>query len=83
MKKILTFTLVFLWFAIATWVYAKSWCCSHHKWVAYCWSNWYYMCNDWTQSPSCTCSSVTKKQTKTTGKTITKVKTSKTKKRIS
>ena len=34
---------------------AKQWCCSWHKWVAYCAANGRYVCNDWTYSPTCTC----------------------------
>lgn len=32
----------------------KSGCCSWHGGIAYCGSNGYYICNDGTQSPSCT-----------------------------
>ena len=35
---------------------AKRGCCSYHGGVDYCGSNGYYICNDGTQSPSCTCS---------------------------
>ncbi|MFZ3137530.1 MAG: choice-of-anchor D domain-containing protein [Thermodesulfovibrionales bacterium] len=38
--------------------YAKSGCCSHHGGVAYCGSSGYYICNDGTRSPTCTCSYV-------------------------
>lgn len=33
----------------------RSGCCSHHGGVAYCGKNGYYICNDGTRSPSCTC----------------------------
>ena len=33
----------------------RSGCCSHHGGVAYCGKSGYYICNDGTQSPSCTC----------------------------
>lgn len=33
----------------------RSGCCSHHGGVAYCGESGYYICNDGTQSPSCTC----------------------------
>ena len=56
MKKYILFLLIFSLSIFTSWLsLAKQWCCSHHKWVAYCWSNWYYICNDWTRSPSCTC----------------------------
>lgn len=35
---------------------AKSGCCSWHGGVNYCGTNGYYICNDGSQSPSCTCS---------------------------
>ena len=54
MKKIIIISslclLLFPFFASA-----KQWCCSRHKWVAYCASNGRYVCNDWTYSPTCTC----------------------------
>lgn len=34
---------------------ATQGCCSWHGGVAYCGSSGYYICNDGTQSPSCTC----------------------------
>ena len=34
---------------------AKRGCCSYHGGVAYCGSSGYYICNDGTRSPSCTC----------------------------
>lgn len=34
---------------------ARSGCCSHHGGVAYCGKSGYYICNDGTQSPTCTC----------------------------
>lgn len=34
---------------------ARAGCCSHHGGVAYCGKSGYYICNDGTQSPSCTC----------------------------
>lgn len=33
----------------------RSGCCSHHGGVAYCGKSGYFICNDGTQSPSCTC----------------------------
>jgi hypothetical protein len=36
---------------------AKQGCCSYHGGVSYCGSSGYYICNDGTRSPSCTCSS--------------------------
>ena len=33
----------------------RSGCCSHHGGVAYCGKSGYYICNDGSQSPSCTC----------------------------
>lgn len=38
-------------------VKASRGCCSHHGGIDYCGSNGYYICNDGTQSPTCTCSS--------------------------
>ena len=32
-------------------------CCSKHGGINYCGSNGYYICNDGTESPSCTCNS--------------------------
>ena len=32
-------------------------CCSKHGGINYCGSNGYYICNDGTESPSCTCDS--------------------------
>jgi len=56
MKKIvLLFSLIALLFPLFS--FAKQWCCSWHWWVSYCASNWRYVCNDWTYSPSCTCGS--------------------------
>lgn len=55
MKKLCVITLLFLTPLI---VYAEKGCCSHHGGVAYCGSNGYYICNDGTQSPSCTCGSI-------------------------
>lgn len=54
MKKILLFLSLFALF-IPMFSFARRWCCSWHWWVAYCASNWRYVCNDWTYSPSCTC----------------------------
>lgn len=34
----------------------KQGCCSHHGVVAYCGQSGYFICNDGTQSPTCTCS---------------------------
>jgi hypothetical protein len=34
---------------------AKQGCCSYHGGVDYCGSSGYYICNDGTRSPSCTC----------------------------
>ena len=33
----------------------RSGYCSHHGGVAYCGKSGYFICNDGTQSPSCTC----------------------------
>lgn len=33
----------------------NQWCCSWHGWLSHCWSNWKWICNDGTTSPSCTC----------------------------
>ena len=33
----------------------RSGCCSHHGGVTYCGKSGYFICNDGTQSPSCTC----------------------------
>ena len=38
-------------------VYAAQGCCSWHGGISHCGNNGYYICNDGTQSPSCTCSS--------------------------
>lgn len=51
----------------STSVYAKTGCCSKHGGVAGCDnSTGYQLCKDGTNSPSCTCSGQTVKQTKTT-----------------
>ena len=39
-------------------VYAARGCCSHHGGIAYCGDYGYYICNDGTESPTCTCSYV-------------------------
>lgn len=36
-------------------VHATRGCCSWHGGIDHCSSNGYYICNDGTQSPSCTC----------------------------
>jgi len=36
-------------------VYAARGCCSWHGGISHCGDNGYYICNDGTQSPSCTC----------------------------
>ena len=62
MKKTFVFFLLFWILIIPTFTFAKQWCCSWHWWVNYCASNWRYVCNDWTYSPSCTCWNVYYKQ---------------------
>ncbi len=37
--------------------YAWQGCCSWHWGEDYCGSDWMWQCNDWTESPSCSCSS--------------------------
>lgn len=56
MKKVLLGLFLFMFF-FSSISLAWRWCCSWHWWQAYCGSNWMWICNDWTQSPSCTCSS--------------------------
>lgn len=58
MKKI--FVALFFAFLISSVGYStsNSWgsgCCSHHGGVAYCGKSGYFICNDETQNPSCTC----------------------------
>ena len=55
MKKFL-FSIFVTSFVLNGIIYAAwlQWCCSHHKWVAYC-SNWHVVCKDWWQGSSCTC----------------------------
>lgn len=55
MKKFLVIVLFLLMWLLSE-VFAGRWCCSWHGGQAYCWSNWMWMCNDGTQSPSCSCS---------------------------
>ena len=56
MKRYIIFVLFFLIsIFVTTTVDARQWCCSLHGWVSYCWNNWYYICRDWSRSPSCTC----------------------------
>lgn len=56
MKKIITVLTVFvLFFASSPDLYAKRGCCSWHGGVSYCGSSGYYICNDGSRSPSCTC----------------------------
>ncbi len=55
-KRISIFiTIILLSNIIIPIAYAWRWCCSHHWWQAYCWSNWKWICRDGTQSPSCFC----------------------------
>ncbi len=54
MKKLL-FLLLSVCFLLFSSTFAKQWCCSWHWWVSYCWSNWYYVCNDWWRGSSCKC----------------------------
>lgn len=52
-KKIILFIAILLLPSSVS--FAKQGCCSYHGGVAYCGSSGYYICNDGTQSPSCTC----------------------------
>lgn len=56
MKKLIAYTF-FVFMFLPVFVFAKQWCCSRHKWVSHCGANGKYICNDWTQSPTCTCGS--------------------------
>lgn len=59
MKKLFTiFLLAFLF--IPTVSEARRGCCSWHGGVSHCGSYGYYICNDGTESPSCTCSAPTR-----------------------
>ena len=55
-------------------VFARG-CCSHHGGINNCGINGYCICNDGTQSPSCTCSYY--QESKTTRKTTTRTTTNK------
>lgn len=46
---------IFLSFFTKTDVFARRGCCSHHGGIAYCGNGGYYICNDGTRSPTCTC----------------------------
>jgi len=65
MKKTFVFFLLFWLLIVPKFTFAKQWCCSWHWWVNYCASNWRYVCNDWTYSPSCTCSNYYYKKSET------------------
>lgn len=52
-KKIILFIAILLLPSSVS--FAKQGCCSYHGGVAYCGSSGYYICNDGTRSPSCTC----------------------------
>ncbi len=52
-KIIILITLLLMFNPIT--VYAQRGCCSWHGGVSHCGSNGYYICNDGSQSPSCTC----------------------------
>ena len=55
MKKIVF--LVLITFLMApSFVFANRGCCSWHGGISHCGNNGYYICNDGSQSPSCTCS---------------------------
>jgi hypothetical protein len=56
MKKTIFFLVLFLWIGFSSLTYATQWCCSWHWGENFCWGNWKVMCNDWTESPTCTCS---------------------------
>lgn len=51
--KIIFLIAILLIFPIT--ISAQRGCCSWHGGVSYCGNNGYYICNDGTQSPSCTC----------------------------
>ena len=53
-KKIILFIVILLLPSSVS--FAKQGCCSYHGGVADCGSSGYYICNDGTRSPSCTCS---------------------------
>lgn len=54
-NKIFLFSL--LMFLFIPHINAAQGCCSYHGGISYCGSSGYYICNDGTRSPSCTCSS--------------------------
>lgn len=53
---ILFFTFIITLFLLPQNISANQGCCSWHGGITYCGENGYYICNDGTQSPSCTCS---------------------------
>lgn len=56
MKQILSILIISVFF-IPININAARGCCSWHGGVDYCGDGGYYICNDGTQSPSCTCQS--------------------------
>ena len=50
------FLFLLLMFSVVSHINAAQGCCSYHGGIAYCGSSGYYICNDGTRSPSCTCS---------------------------
>ena len=54
MKKILLI-FIFTFCLFPNKAFANRGCCSWHGGISHCGSNGYYICNDGTQSPSCTC----------------------------
>ena len=57
MKKYVVFILILI--IIPLNINASRGCCSHHGGISYCGDSGYYICNDGSQSPSCSCSSFT------------------------
>ena len=57
LKRLKIIFIVFLIYTMFSSGTALAWrgCCSHHGWQSYCGSNWMRVCNDGTESPSCTC----------------------------
>lgn len=56
MKIICIFVITLIVFSFPLSVEASRGCCSWHGGISHCGENGYYICNDGTQSPSCTCS---------------------------
>lgn len=70
MKKLIFLFLVYLLLPIS--ISAQNGCCSWHDGISHCSVNGYYVCNDGTESPTCTCSAndITFKLTDTSNITL-------------